>query len=138
MPETDFTLIDGERVVETTARIESDAVVLSPEALRTATGFSLELNGLCRGDICVPLGVHTGRIRTEGVDLAAFAELPDRSIAIDTGEAAAALGDSATRRASQLASLEAPDFSLPDLAGKLHALSDHRGRKVLIVAWASW
>ena len=138
MPETDFTLIDGERVVETTARIEGDAVVLSPEALQTATGFSLEPNGLCRGDICVPVAAHTDRIRTEGVDLAAFAGLTDRSIAIDIGEAAAALGDSATRRASQLASLEAPDFSLPDLGGKLHALSDHRGRKVLIVAWASW
>jgi hypothetical protein len=86
----------------------------------------------------VPLGAHAERIRPEGIDLAAFADLTDRSVAIDAGEAAAALGDSASHRARQLASLEAPDFSLPDLAGKLHALSDHRGRKVLLVAWASW
>ena len=26
----------------------------------------------------------------------------------------------------------------PDLEGKLHSLSDHRGKKVLLVAYASW
>ena len=32
----------------------------------------------------------------------------------------------------------APDFSLPDLAGRLHTLSDYRGKKVLLIAYASW
>ena len=31
-----------------------------------------------------------------------------------------------------------PDFELPDLSGTLHRLSDHRGRKVLLIAYASW
>ena len=30
-----------------------------------------------------------------------------------------------------LTSLDAPDFSLPDLDGKMHSLSDYRGKKVL-------
>ena len=33
---------------------------------------------------------------------------------------------------------EAPDFTLPDAAGRLHRLSEHRGKKVLLVTWASW
>ena len=44
-----------------------------------------------------------------------------------------------------IASLEAAgasgisvDFTLPDLAGRPHRLSDHRGKKVLLVAYASW
>jgi peroxiredoxin len=37
-----------------------------------------------------------------------------------------------------LASLQAPDFTLPDMAGKPHSLSDFRGKKVLVVTWASW
>ena len=37
-----------------------------------------------------------------------------------------------------LTSLDAPDFSLPDLDGKMHSLSEHRGKKVLLVSWASW
>jgi len=37
-----------------------------------------------------------------------------------------------------LASLQAPDFSLPDISGKMHSLSDFRGKKVFLVTWASW
>ena len=32
----------------------------------------------------------------------------------------------------------APDFTLPDLDGKLHSLSDYRGKKVVLMSWASW
>ena len=32
----------------------------------------------------------------------------------------------------------APDFTLPDLAGHMHSLSDYRGKKVLLIAYASW
>ena len=37
-----------------------------------------------------------------------------------------------------LQSAMAPDFALPNLEGKLVRLSDFRGKKVLIVTWASW
>jgi hypothetical protein len=42
----------------------------------------------------------------------------------------------ARRAAAQ--SLQAPDFTLPDLEGRLHALVDYRGKKVFLVSWASW
>ena len=48
------------------------------------------------------------------------------------------LGVSAEERAQALASLEAPDFTLPDLDGRPHSLSEHRGKKVFLVAYASW
>jgi len=48
------------------------------------------------------------------------------------------LGESAQARGEALRSLEAPDFTLPDLAGRPHSLSAHRGKKVLLVTWASW
>lgn len=32
----------------------------------------------------------------------------------------------------------APDFTLTDIAGKQHKLSDYRGKSVLIVFWATW
>jgi hypothetical protein len=37
-----------------------------------------------------------------------------------------------------LSSLTAPDFTLPDMQGKLRSFSDFRGKKVLLVTWASW
>ena len=74
----------------------------------------------------------------DGIDLAGFAALLSRPLAIDVDERVACLGASAVDRAAQLASLEAPDFTLPDLNGRMHALSDYRGKKVLLVAYASW
>jgi hypothetical protein len=47
-------------------------------------------------------------------------------------------GEAASDRLSRLASLDAPDFELPDLAGKMHRLSGYRGKKVLVITWASW
>jgi peroxiredoxin len=51
---------------------------------------------------------------------------------------AAFLGASARERSQALAAQQAPDFSLPDLDGRLHTLREHRGQKILLVAWASW
>jgi hypothetical protein len=48
------------------------------------------------------------------------------------------LARGAGERSAALASLDAPDFALPDLADRVHRLSDYRGRKVLLVTWASW
>ena len=33
---------------------------------------------------------------------------------------------------------EAPDFSINDIMGKTHKLSDYRGRNVVVVFWATW
>jgi peroxiredoxin len=41
-------------------------------------------------------------------------------------------------QAGGAASTSAPDFTLPDLDGRLHSLSDHRGKKVVLLTWASF
>src|SRR5262249_19657929 len=74
----------------------------------------------------------------EGPAAAKRAEAVGRPVAIDLEEQAAYVGISAAERAKALASLEAPDFTLPDLDGRMHSLSQHRGKKVLLVAYASW
>jgi hypothetical protein len=73
-----------------------------------------------------------------GLELVARATAEGRPVALDRDECAAYLGVPARERARALASLEAPDFALPDLEGYLHSLTDHRGKKVLLVAYASW
>jgi AhpC/TSA family protein len=74
----------------------------------------------------------------EGAALAKRAEASGRPVAVDLDERVVYLGVSAAERATALASLEAPDFSLPDLEGRRHSLSEYRGKKVLLVAYASW
>ena len=74
----------------------------------------------------------------DGAEALQRAEAEGRPLAVDQDEGAAYLGVSARARAAALASLEAPDFTLPDLDGRLHSLAEHRGKKVLLVAHASW
>jgi hypothetical protein len=74
----------------------------------------------------------------EGTALAKKVAASGRPVAVDLDEHAAYLGISAAERAKTLASLDAPDFSLPDLDDRKHSLSEQRGKKVLLVAYASW
>jgi hypothetical protein len=133
-----FTIIDDGRVETTHATIVGERVCLTPAALQAALGWEVKPQGLCKGDRCIPV-LGQGDVATDaGVDLAGFAALLSRPLAVDLEERAACLGASAAERSASLASLEAPDFTLPDLDGTLHALSDYRGKKVLLVAYASW
>ncbi len=136
MSETTFTLIDESRPIETTAHVDGANVTLAPEAVRAALGWELKPEGLCRGQVCVP--VRDDRIAESGIALDALANALGRPLALDAENHVAALGASADVRRAQFASLEAPDFELPDLAGAMHRLSDHSDKKVLLVAYASW
>jgi hypothetical protein len=138
MPTVPFTIIDEQRPFEVWAEVDAGRVWLSPESLEAALGWRVEPRGLCRGDVCVPVS-DAGRVLAEaGVELAPLAALLDRPLALDPEEGVAALAAPAAERATRLARLEAPDFALPDLEGRDHRLSDHRGRKVLLIAYASW
>jgi hypothetical protein len=133
-----FTLIDGERAVEVQARVRGDRVVLEPGSLRDSLGWEYHDGQLCSDAMCVAIADEGALIREGGVELEGFARALDRPLAVDLEERAACLGASARDRAQALASQYAPDFTLPDLGGRPHALSEHRGKKILLVAWASW
>ena len=120
-----------------TAAVRDGNARLSPGVLRDALGWELRPEGLCRGDVCVPLRQGVS-LDPRGLDLADIAEMLCRPLAPDVEEGAAYLGAPVEERCLALASLEAPDFTLPDLKGRLHSLRDQRGRKVMLVAYASW
>jgi hypothetical protein len=132
-----ITLIDDGTVHEVDATIDGERVLLSGAALATL-GWELHPEGLCREGLCVPVP-DDAMLEVDGrVDLAVLAQVLDRPVAVDVEARAAYLGASAGDRARTLRSLVAPDFTLPDLAGRPHRLTDHRGKKVLLVAYASW
>ncbi len=137
MSEKPFVIIDDGRPVTVPATVNDSVVRLPAESLRVALGWELKPEGLCRGDVCVPLPPGASADHP-GIDLAGLAEVLCRPLALDIVEGATYLGAPVEERCNTLASLEAPDFTLPDLDGRLHSLRDHRGRKVLLVAYASW
>jgi hypothetical protein len=133
-----FTLIDQDRTHDMAARVEGGRVLLSAEALRDALGWELHEGTLCNDAMCVPLPAGSRLGDGGAFDLAEVAATLGRPLALDVDAGAAFLGVSAGERAQTLGSLMAPDFTLPDLAGRSHTLSSFRGKKVFMVAWASW
>ncbi|WP_154677147.1 TlpA disulfide reductase family protein [Parafrankia discariae] len=116
-------------------------------------GWHLRPQGWCRGDVCIPASVTARRLGVgergpgseDWIDVAEFAELTGRLAMVDAARRVVALGPAAASH--ELRGLldggapddgVAPDVALPDLEGRLTALSDLRGRKVAVVAWASW
>ena len=133
-----FTLIDGGKALEIDAATDGGRVRIPHAAMKDALGWELHDGLLCNDAMCVPVA-DAGALEQGGaIDLAALAAALDRPLAVDAGERAAYLGLSAQERAQELASLQAPDFTLPDLDGRPHSLAEQRGKKVLLVAWGSW
>ena len=124
------------------AEAEGDNLWLSKADLTSASGWELKPHGACMGDVCIPIPpAHAPEfVRDSGreFNLAALARHLGQPVVHDDKNRAWYFGEAAATRRATLASLEAPDFELPDLDGKLHRLSDYRGKKVLLAAWASW
>ena len=133
-----FTIVDAERAVPIEARVQGERVLLDPAALKDGLGWEIHDGQLCSDAMCIPLSDEGALVRDGGVDLHALASVFDRPLAVDVAERAAFLGRSARERSQALAARQAPDFALPDLDGRLRTLREHRGKKILLVAWASW
>ena len=121
----------------------NDTAVLSSagtitEAQLGELGWTLKPEGLCQDDTCV-LVPDRGALQTDaGIDLGELGRLLDRPIVVDDVAGVAAIGAPRALRRRALDDLAAPDFTLPDLDGGLVALSDHRSKKRLLIAFSSW
>ena len=74
----------------------------------------------------------------EYFDFSAFAKLAGQAEVADTASRVWSYGEMPVLRGAFLESRNAPDFSVPDRQGRPVKLSDFRGKKVLVVTWASW
>lgn len=125
------------------AREDAGQLWITASDLKRATRFEVKPQGVCRDELCFPLPkarqqefVHKAPPVT-WFNMTAFAQLVHQPVAHDAALATWYFGLRSDQR-QQLTSLEAPDFKLPDLHGNANRLSDFRGKKVLLVTWASW
>lgn len=124
--------------------IKSDDLWVTLKDLTRATKFVLKPQGMCRDELCFPIpkARRSAFIVKKGpatwFNLSEFARLVRQPVAYDQKHAVWFFGPRPDARNEYLASLEAPDFALPDVNGRMHSLSDFRGRKVLLITWASW
>ena len=123
----------------TSARADGEQLWIDAGEFQAATGWSLKPEGFCRGDTCVP--VPPGRahecVAGSAVNAAAFWGRMGNPVLHDAAREGWVLGTSADHRSTSLQSLEAPDFSLPDLSGGT-GRSQIAAREVMLGTWASW
>jgi hypothetical protein len=103
-----------------------------------ATGWTLKPEGLCKGEVCVPVRDASAMSDGAAIDVAEFARVTGRNMVIDASRNVVAIGEQASSRAALMATLDALNFTLPDINGNLVSLSDFANRKKLILAWSSW
>jgi hypothetical protein len=104
------------------------------QVFERGTGWTLEPEGACRGDVCVPL--PDGAVRDDVVDVASVAQPLGMPIVRHSSHLSS-LGP-ATFGGRVLATAEAPELILPDLEGKPFELASLRGQKVVLVAWSPY
>jgi hypothetical protein len=145
MTEVRSTLIYDDVATELSAQLEAGQLWIEIGDLARTTRFELKPHGVCRGETCYLLPQSPSQqsefLREESgkswFNLTAFAPLAGQPVAHDALRSVWYFGVRSDQR-RQLASLEAPDFTLPDIEGRLHSLSGFRGKKVFLVTWASW
>ena len=111
---------------------------VSANSFSHATGWTLKAEGLCKDEVCVPVRDTATMSDGASIDVAEFARVTGRKTVIDAARNVVALGEQASARAESMATLDAPNFTLPDINGNLVSLSDFAHRKKLILAWSSW
>ena len=116
--------------------IATDGLCLSPADVERATQWTLKPGGLCRDALCVPL--QAGMRRDGRIDVAAFWRHLGNPVLSDESGDTWVLGTGPADRHAALNNTQAPDFTLPDLAGVPHRLADLRGQKIFLTTWASW
>ena len=121
------------------ARIDTDAsgaLWVQKADLPRINGFELKPQGACRADICIP--IPPAMMRGDLFNLTAFAGRVGQKFIADASARVWSFGEIPVVQGAYVESRVAPDIEVPDRKGRPVRLSQFRGRKVLLVTWASW
>jgi hypothetical protein len=139
------TVLVEDRVVEI-AQTLSDPTDLwvSPKDLTKLNGFVLKPEGACLDDICVPIqqskdsDIFISRRGSSWVNATELADRIQQPYVADHEDGVWSLGVIPVQRSGFLRDGTAPDFTLPDWQGNNVSLSDFKGKKIMLLTWASW
>jgi hypothetical protein len=116
------------------ARMEGTELWVRASDLPKINEFELKPQGACRADVCIP--VPKSMRQGEWFHLTEFARKVDQAFVAESGTWS--FGEIPTLRGAFFESRVAPGFAVPDRQGRIVRLSDFKGKKVLLVTWASW
>lgn len=137
-------LYGGATVEVATTLPDATDLWIEPSDLTRVNGFELKPEGACIDDICVPVRQEEDSdifVRRAGKAWFNVSELADRlkqPQVADYDAAVWSFGAIPATRASLRQQRKAPDFNLTDKDGNAVALSDFKGKKIMLLTWASW
>ena len=123
---------------------DADDLWVAPADLPRVNGFELKPEGACLDELCVPVRqdrdseLFVTRGGQGWFNVTGLARKLQQAYAVDHDQRVWSLGEIPVTRSRFLNAAIAPDFELPDRDGEMVRLSDFRGKKVLVVTWASW
>lgn len=129
--------------VERTLPDPTDLWVESADLTRV-NGFVLKPEGACLDELCVPIrqdrdsDLFVRRDPDRWISVTKLADRLGQSYAVDREARVWSFAEVPSTRRSFTEQGIAPDFTLPDVEGRPVRLADLRGRKVLLLTWASW
>lgn len=137
------TVLYNDQMIEVARTLaDPDDLWVTPDDLTRISGFALKGNRVCLDALCVPArgesDLRITRSKQTWISMTALARELKQAVAVDAERGVWSFGDIPAARAGFLESAMAPDFSLPNRQGQQVRLSDFRGKKVLLVTWASW
>ena len=129
------TVLFGENAVPLDkVRADQQNLWVQSKDLPRINEFEVKPQGACRADVCIPLSktLKNG----DWFNLTGFAHKIGETVVADQN--VYSFGEIPVLRGAYYNSRIAPDFAVPDRQGRVVHLSDFRGKKVLVITWASW
>jgi peroxiredoxin len=137
-------VLHGEEEIPIEAHAPGSDLWATPAELARFSGFELKPQGLCIEEICVPIPpagdarlLH-GQPSDVRVNAAELARRLGQGMAYDEERRVWSFGPVPATQRPFLERAQAPDFTLHDRSGRAVRLADFRGKKVVLVVWASW
>ena len=133
----------GTNVVAETLSDANDLWV-RPVDLPAVNGFELKPEGACIDDICVPVrqeedsDMFVTRAGVAWFNVTGLAGRLQQPYVVDHEQGVWSFGAIPARRSAFTQQHLAPDFTLSDMDGNPLSLSDFKGKKIMLLTWASW
>lgn len=129
--------------VERTLADPTDLWVATTD-LKRVNGFELNPEGACLDAICVPVkqdrdsNIFVKRSGNAWLNVTELASRIQQPYVVDHEDDIWSFGAIPAQRQSFVRDAQAPDFTLTDWQGNERSLSDFKGKKVMLLSWASW